>query len=61
MTSGEITGIVAVLGSILTMLGISGLDPALLTNAVNGILAVVTVVATIWTLYKHKKAVSALK
>jgi len=56
MTSGEATGLVAVIGSFLTFLGVTGVDAGTISGAVNGIIGIVTFVAAVWTWWKHRQA-----
>lgn len=60
MTQGEITSIVTVIGTFLTFLGITGVDTMVLSTAVQGIIALATIIASIMTFYSHSKAVAQL-
>jgi hypothetical protein len=51
MDSGEITSIVTIIGMIFTYLGITSVDSTVITGAVNGLIAVVTFGAAIWSWY----------
>jgi hypothetical protein len=54
MDSGEITSIVTIIGMIFTYLGITSVDSTVITGAVNGLIAVVTFGAAIWSWYVHR-------
>ena len=51
--SGEITAIIAVIGGILSTLGVTGIDSGVLNSAVNGIISVVTIGCALWSWYSH--------
>ena len=57
MTSGEIASLVTVIGSFLTILGITGIDSGMISSLVNGIIAFVTIVTAVWAFVQHRKAV----
>jgi hypothetical protein len=57
-TSGEITAIVTVIGTLLGFLGVS-IDPAVLQNGVAGILAFLVLLSGLWTAWKHHQVVQA--
>lgn len=57
MTTGEITAIVTVISTVLTFVGITGIDPAQLTQIVTGGFALVAVVSSIVTYVKHRNVV----
>ena len=59
MSSGEITAIVTVIGSVLGFLGITGIDSNMLSGAVQGTFAVITVLAAIYTWWAHRAAIKA--
>ena len=54
MSSGEIAAIVSLVSGALTYLGIA-FDPSVLTQAVTGIFAAVTLISGIWSWYQHRK------
>jgi hypothetical protein len=56
MDSGTIAAIVTVLGVITAYFGYN-VDPTLLNTAVQGVVAIVTVVAGAWSIYKHTQKV----
>lgn len=58
MTSGEVTGIIAVIGTALSFLGVTGIDATMVSSAVNGVIAIVAFAAALWTWYKHKQVVN---
>jgi hypothetical protein len=55
-STGEVAAIVTVLGVVLGGIGITGIDPSVLNGAVNGVVAIVTLVAAIVSWYQHRKA-----
>lgn len=59
MSSGEVTGLVAVVGSFLTFLGVTGVDAATISGAVNGVFGIVTFAAAVWTWVKHRQSLKA--
>lgn len=61
MTQGEITSIATVIGSFLTLLGITGIDSNQISAAVNGLIAVATLVMAIYTFFSHRNAVQTLQ
>ena len=54
MDAGEIASLVTIIGGILTALGAGNLVP-LIGPAVQGVLAVVTLGAAIWSMYSHRQ------
>lgn len=56
-TSGEIAAISAIVGAAISFLGITGIDANLISSAVNGLVAFVTILATVFAYYKHRQAV----
>lgn len=58
MTSGELTGIVAIIGTALSFLGVTGIDANMVSAAVNGVIAIVTFAAALWTWHKHRQVVN---
>lgn len=61
MTQGEVTSIATVIGSLLTLLGITGVDAGTISGAVNGVIAVITLVAAISTFVSHRNAVKTIE
>ena len=59
MTTGEATAIVTILGSILTFLGITGIDAGLLNQAANGLVSLFTIAFAVYSYYAHRNAVKA--
>lgn len=55
MNNGEIASLVSIAGMVLTGLGISGVDSGMLTGAANGLVAIVTIIAAVWSWYAHRK------
>jgi hypothetical protein len=53
--SGEISAVVAVIGMILSSLGITGVDSTVLNGAVNGIICIITIGAAAWSWWVHHK------
>ncbi len=51
--SGEISGIVAVLGVLLSIFHITGVDANTLTGLVNGVVCLVTVCAACYSVWSH--------
>jgi uncharacterized iron-regulated membrane protein len=58
ITSGEVAGVVAMIGTGMTFLGITGVDATVVNNAVNGLIAIVTFVSAVWIWWKHRALVS---
>ncbi len=54
-STGEVAAIVAVLGVVLSGLGITGIDAGMVNSAVNGTIALATLVAAIISWYQHRK------
>lgn len=54
MNSGEIESLVAVIGLVLSALGITGVDSTTLNGAVNGIISVVAIGAALWSWQQHR-------
>ena len=54
MDSGTISALVAVIGLALTYFG-AGIDPTLITGAVQGVFAVVSFVAAVWSWWSHRQ------
>jgi hypothetical protein len=54
LNSGEVTSIVAVIGLVLSTLGITGIDSTMLASVVNGVVSVVAIGAALWSWYKHR-------
>ena len=55
MDSGEVASIVALVGMVLSAIGITGIDSTVLTGAVNGVICVGTIAAAIWSWYSHRQ------
>jgi hypothetical protein len=55
MDSGEIASIVAMIGMVLSAIGITGIDSTVLAGAVNGILSIAAIGAAIWSWYSHRE------
>ena len=53
MDSGTITSVVAVLGLVLSAVGITGIDSTVLAGAVNGVISIVAIGAAVWSWYSH--------
>ena len=56
-TSGEISAAVTVLGSVISFMGITGIDANVISNAANGIVALFTIGFAIFAYFKHRNAV----
>ncbi len=54
-STGEVAAIVAVLGVVLSGLGVTGIDAGMVSGAVNGAIALATLVAAIISWYQHRK------
>lgn len=54
LDSGEIAATVAVVGMFLNYLGITGIDSGVITGAINGFIAVITLGAAVWSVYSHR-------
>jgi len=50
--------LVTLVGAFLSLIGITGIDPSVITGAVQGFLAVVTFIAALVTYVKHKNLVA---
>lgn len=55
MDTAEISAIVAVIGTGLSLLGITGVDSAVLGSAVNGVISIVTIGAAVLSWWGHRK------
>lgn len=60
MTQGELTAIVAIIGSGFTFLGITGIDASTISAAANGVIALITIGAAIATFISHRNAVKTI-
>jgi preprotein translocase subunit SecF len=60
MDSGQIASIVAVLGLILSILGVTGIDSTMLTGFVNGVISIITIGAALWSWFSHRDKSSTL-
>ncbi len=54
--TGEIAALIAVVGVVLSGLGITGIDTGMVSNAVQGVIAIVTFAAAILSWYHHRQA-----
>lgn len=54
MNTGEVTSIVAIIGLILSTLGITGVDSTIITGAVNGVVSLVVIFAAILSWLHHR-------
>lgn len=55
MSKSEIPSIVTVIGAVLTTLGITGIDADVVSSAVQGVFAIITVIAAIVAWFKHRQ------
>ncbi len=55
ITSGEIAAIVAILGTVLSGIGVTGIDPSLLSGALQGVVSLLTLGAALWSWYQHRQ------
>jgi hypothetical protein len=55
MDSGEISSIVTIVGLGFSYFGITGIDSSVVTGAINGLIAVVTFGAALWSWYSHRQ------
>lgn len=60
MANGEIMTIVTVIGAVFSFLGISGVDSAVISQAVTGIISLITIGSALYVHFAHKKTVAAL-
>ena len=56
MTNGEIAALVTVIGSVFSLLGITGIDSSVISSALSGIIAFVTIGTAVYAYFQHKKA-----
>lgn len=56
MTTGEIASIVAVAGTVLSFLGITGVDSSIVSQAVTGVIAIISIGAAVWSHYTRPTA-----
>ena len=56
MTSGEIVSIATIIGTGLTFLGVTGIDSSVISSAITGVIALVTIVAAIYSHYTRPSA-----
>lgn len=59
MTTGEIMALTTVIGSVISMLGITGIDAGVVNQAVTGVISMITIGTGVWAYFAHKKAVAA--
>lgn len=59
MDSGEIASVVAIVGLGFSYFGITGIDSSVVTGAINGIIAIVTFAAALWSWYIHRQTNAA--
>lgn len=59
MTTGEVMAITTVVGSVISMLGITGIDAGLVSQAVTGIVSIITIGTGVWAWFAHKNVVAA--
>lgn len=55
MQSSEIPAIATFVGTIFTFMGITGIDSSLISGAIQGVIALVTLVLAIVSWYKHRQ------
>lgn len=55
MDSGEIAAVVAGIGLILSLFGVTGVDSTTINGAVNGVIGIVTFGAAVWSWYIHRQ------
>lgn len=58
-TSGEVSAAITILGSIISFMGITGIDANVVSNAENGLVALFTIAFAIFAYFKHRKAVNS--
>ncbi len=58
-STGEVAAVVAVIGVVLSGLGITGIDTGMVNSAVNGGIALATLVAALISWYQHRKVNAA--
>ena len=61
MTSGEAAAIATIIFSGLSFLGVSGLTPELINQAVQGVLALFTLCTTVYAWRKHRGTAAELR
>jgi hypothetical protein len=55
-STGDITAIVTIVGSVFAFLGITGIDSAVVNSAVTGIISLVSIVAAVHAYYSRPSA-----
>lgn len=58
-STGEVAAVVAIVGMLLTGIGITGIDSGIISGAVNGIFSIITLVAAVVSWWQHRKVVNA--
>lgn len=58
-TTGEIMAISTILFSVISMLGITGIDAATVNSAVTGAASVLMIATSVWAYISHRNAVKA--
>ena len=59
MNSAEISSIVAIVGMLFSYLGITTIDSSTVTGAVNGLIAIITFGAALYSWYAHRQNANA--
>lgn len=60
MDSGEVASIVTIVGMVLSWIGVTNVDPSLISGAVTGCFAIVTFGAALWSWYIHRQKNNAV-
>jgi amino acid transporter len=59
MTSGEIAALVTVISTLLSFVGLTGIDQNTISQAVIGIISFIGIISAVWTYIAHHNAVAA--
>lgn len=56
-TQGEITAVATIMGAALSFLGITGIDSNIIGQALNGVIAMFTIIMAVCTYFSHRNIV----
>ena len=59
MTTGEIMSLATIVGVVLSFLGVTQIDSSVISSAITGIIALVTIGASVWAAISHHNVVVA--
>lgn len=55
MDAGAVAGITALVGLVLSIVGVTGIDAGMISSALNGLISIVTLGAAIYSVVSHRQ------